>query len=63
MPSFKKGQTVTVYMGFTTTGTYVGKEGAEHLIDVDDPRCGAGIFGFERWDDEKQRFTTETTAR
>lgn len=57
MPNFKKGQVVTVWMGFTTTGTYQGKDGDKYLIFVDDPQSGAGLFEFEKWDNGLSRFT------
>lgn len=57
MPTFKIGQIVTVFMGFTTTGTYQGKKGIKHMIYVDDPGCGSGLFGFENWDDARKAFT------
>lgn len=57
MPNFKKGDTVTVFMGFTTTGTYHGRHGDKHMIDVDDPQCGSGVFAFEKWDEAKKMFT------
>lgn len=57
MPKFEMGQVVTVWMGFTTTGTYQSKDGKKHMIFVDDPQCGTGVFGFEKWDEEKNRFT------
>lgn len=56
-PKFTKGETVKVYMGFTTTGVYAGKEGDKHMIDIDDDQCGAGRFGFPKWDDVRQMFT------
>lgn len=56
-PKFTKGQTVTVYMGFTTIGIYAGKEGDKHMIDIDDDQCGAGRFGFTKWDDAGKKFT------
>lgn len=57
MPEFKKGDKVTVWMGFTTEGEYVKQVGEDHFVFVDDPMCGEGIFGFEKWDEQNNRFT------
>lgn len=57
MPKFKRGETVTVWMGFTAEGTFEGKRGDTYLIYVNDSTCGEGIFTFKKWDEENKRFT------